>query len=258
MIGVFDSGVGGLTVLSSVAQLMPNTSLIYVADRAHAPYGDLTEAKLLQRSRLITQWLIAQGCSLIVIACNTATALAIDTLREEFDLPIVGVEPGVKPAAISSQSHCIGIMATENTVASSRYKRLLERFMPSVKIISQGCMGLADAIEQDSNKIAALLERYSQPLISAGADQLVLGCTHYPLVKDQLSALVGRKIQIVDTSDAVALEVKRRYLNVPNTEEQNASIALFSTGSDLSINRTVRAYASLSWLIETPVQFCDI
>lgn len=258
MIGVFDSGVGGLTVLSSVARLMPDTSLIYLADRAHAPYGDLTEDKLLQRSRVITQWLISQGCSLIVVACNTATAIAIDVLRDEFKVPIVGVEPGVKPAAISSQSHSIGIMATENTVASARYKNLLERFMPSVNIISQGCTGLADAIEQNSSDIEALLQRYSQPLITAGADQLVLGCTHYPLVKDQLKALVGNNIQIVDTSDAVAYEVKRRYLTIPSEHRSTSTIALYTTGSDLSIKRTVKAYPGLSWLSETPVLFCDI
>jgi glutamate racemase len=258
MIGVFDSGVGGLTVLSSVARLMPDTSLVYVADKANAPYGDLTLTKLVQRSRLITQWLIAKGCTLIVIACNTATAAAIDILRTEFDVPIVGVEPGVKPAAISSQTQCIGIMATTNTVASVRYQKLLERFLPSVNIVSQGCAGLADAIEQDSEQIEVLLKRYSEPLIAQGADQIVLGCTHYPLVKSQLKALVAEPIQIVDTSDAIALEVQRQYLSLTSAQATKQPIELYSTGSNASMARTINAYPALAWLVGTPVEHCDI
>ncbi|MFC3702143.1 glutamate racemase [Reinekea marina] len=259
MIGVFDSGIGGLTVLSSIYKLMPESPLIYVADQAHAPYGNLSDALLLKRCRLITSWLEAQGCTLVVIACNTATAMAIDTLRKEFTVPIVGVEPGIKPAAISSQSRCVGILATENTVASGRYKRLLERFMPSVSIASQGCPGLADAIEQGSHSIDSLLQQYSKPLLQAGADQIVLGCTHYPLVMQRLQKIVGNEINIIDTSDAVALEVQRRYnANSSQNGLPTSHIALFTTGSQTAINRIVATYAELTWLADLPVQHCAL
>lgn len=210
MIGVFDSGLGGLTVLNSIRQRLPAQSLLYVADQAFTPYGDRSERAVRERSRLISDWLIAQGCQVIVIACNTATAIAIDDLRRELSVPIVGVEPGVKPAAIHSLTRKIGILATENTVASERYQRLIQAFLPNVDVISQGCSGLADAIESEPSAVSPLLERYLAPLLDEGVDQIVLGCTHYPLIRSQIEALAGDRARIVDTSDAIAQEVARR------------------------------------------------
>lgn len=210
MIGVFDSGIGGLTVLNRIRQLIPEQSVLYVADQAYSPYGDQTEAMVLQRSHRITDWLSGQGCQLIVVACNTATAIAIDDLRRQHPLPIVGVEPGVKPAALKTQTRKIGILATENTVASRRYKTLIQQFIPNVEVISQGCSGLADAIESDPERIPDLLHQYLKPLLLAGVDQIVLGCTHYPLIRSQIEAIAGHQARVVDTSEAIAQEVRRR------------------------------------------------
>jgi glutamate racemase len=248
MIGVFDSGVGGLTVLSQIRAQLPDTPILYLADQAHAPYGDLTQARVIERSRLISQWLQTQGCTLVVVACNTATALAIDALRASFDIPIVGVEPGIKPAAIQSLSQRIGILATANTVASDRYLRLLERVLPDIEILSQGCAGLADAIEQQSADLDQLLQRYCQPLIDQGVDQIVLGCTHYPLVKERIARLVGPQVTIVDTSGAIALEVKRRYPQDLAGPQVGAPIRLYTTGSAAEFDRLVGAYPLLAWL----------
>ncbi|WP_320825089.1 glutamate racemase [Reinekea sp.] len=248
MIGVFDSGIGGLTVLSHIRAQLPDTPIVYLADQAYAPYGDLTHDRVIERSRLISQWLLAQGCTLVVVACNTATAVAIEALRTGFAIPIVGVEPGIKPAALQSLSQRIGILATENTVASSRYLLLLERFLPEVEVLSQGCAGLADAIEQQSDDLDQRLRRYCQPLIDQGVDQIVLGCTHYPLVKDRIALLVGPQVAIVDTSGAIALEVKRRYQPPLTGPVVGAPIRLYTTGSAVRFDSLMRSYPMLAWL----------
>jgi glutamate racemase len=248
MIGVFDSGIGGLALLSHIRAQLPDTPILYLADQAYAPYGDLTHDRVVERSRVISQWLQAQGCTLVVVACNTATALAIEALRTFCAIPIVGVEPGIKPAALQSLSQRIGILATENTVASTRYLLLLERFLPDVEILSQGCAGLADAIEQQSEDLDQRLLRYCQPLIDWGVDQIVLGCTHYPLVKERIALLVGPQVTIVDTSGAIALEVKRRYPQLRTGPHGDTSSALYTTGSAVRFDSSVRAYPRLAWL----------
>jgi glutamate racemase len=258
MIGVFDSGVGGLTVLSQIRQQCPDVPLMYVADSAFAPYGDLTVEKVQERSVKLSQWLLDQGCSMIVVACNTATALAIEHLRDTFSVPIVGVEPGIKPAALNSKTQTIGILATENTVVSQRYRTLLERFLPNVEVLSQGCMGLADAIEQASPNTQALLLEYTAPMLAKSADHLVLGCTHYPLVKEQLQAIVTEQVTIVDTSCAVALEVKRRYQNEIGDLAGDSTISLFVSGNSEHFAKVVNSYQALCWLVVTPIAQVNI
>ncbi len=255
MIGVFDSGVGGFTVLSAIKQRLPDVSLVYIADQAYAPYGNLTAQCIIDRSLLITRWLIDQGCSLVVVACNTATAVAIDVLRENIDLPIVGVEPGIKPAALNSVSQKIGILATENTVASVRYLNLIERFVPDVNIISQGCAGLADAIEHQTEQLPVLLEKYCQPLVAQGVDQIVLGCTHYPLVKEQINQVCGNKISIIDTSDAIAAEVFRRYESAPRSRPK---LEVYTTEYQHHLLDTFTHYDALNWLQDFPTQTVDL
>lgn len=252
MIGVFDSGLGGLTILSTVRTHLPDVPLCYVADHAYTPYGNLTADCVQTRSKLITQWLIDQGCSLVVVACNTATAIAIDRLREDFSIPIVGVEPAVKPAAIKSKTQKIGILATENTVTSGRYLKLLERFLPQASMISEACTGLADAIEQNSPQIDALLARYCEPLVNQGVDQIVLGCTHYPLVKDRIAQYVGADISIVDASEAVAMEVRRRYSMLNRENPAGIDVRLFTTGSWQKFEQAIQHYESLRWLQGAP------
>lgn len=229
MIGVFDSGIGGLTVLTWIRQSLPDAPLIYVADQGHSPYGAKPEWVLQQRCDRIADWLINQGATLLVVACNTATAHCIDALRKRLNVVIVGVEPGIKPAALGTRSGSIGILATENTLASERYQALAARFNPNTRIISQSCPHLADAIElgPDNDDIERLLHEYVPGLVEVGVDRLVLGCTHYPLVRSSIQAIVGNGIQLIDTGQAIAAEVVRRYHPAPVP----AMTRLITTGS---------------------------
>ncbi|MEJ2042601.1 MAG: glutamate racemase [Reinekea sp.] len=251
MIGVFDSGIGGLTILTKIHQHLPDEALLYFADQAFSPYGNLSAQIITQRSELIIQYLIDQGAHLVVIACNTATAVAIDQMRERFSIPIVGVEPGIKPAALNSQTRKIGILATENTVASSRYTALMQRFVPHVEVLSQPCKGLADAIEQGSDEVPVLLEQYVGPLLEASIDHLVLGCTHYPLMKDKLAQMVSPGVMLVDTGDAVAMEVGRR---LPERRAIPYQITLMTSGQAEAFAKIILCYDDLRWLDSAEIQ----
>jgi glutamate racemase len=219
-VGIFDSGLGGLSVLTHVRRVLPHESLLYVADSAHAPYGGKSEAEVVARSLAIAEFLVAQGVKAIVVACNTATAAAIAALRERHaNLPVVGVEPGLKPAAQQSTSRVVGVLATERTLTSDRF-RALEALISrdtGVRFLAQACPGLADQVEKGelrSPATAALVRRYVAPLIAEGADTLVMGCTHYPFLIPQIRAAAqtagSADIGIVDTGDAVARQLGRR------------------------------------------------
>ena len=176
-IGVFDSGVGGLSVLRHIRQALPHELLIYVADSGHVPYGDKSAQYIEQRALAITRFLVQQGATAIVIACNTATAAAATTLRSQFTLPIVAMEPAVKPAVAATRSGVIGILATTGTLASARFAALLERYRGSAEIITQGCPGLVEQVERgdlDGPETRMLIERYTAPLLARGADTLIL------------------------------------------------------------------------------------
>ncbi len=244
MIGVFDSGIGGLTVLAWIRRRLPDAPLIYVADQHHSPYGSKPEWALQQRCDSIADWLINQGATMIVVACNTATAHCIDRLRKRLPVVIVGVEPGIKPAALGSRTGAIGILATENTLASERYQALASRFNPNTRIFNQSCPHLADAIElgPDNPDIDRLLHEYVPGLAEAGVDRLVLGCTHYPLVQSRIQTLAGDDIQLIDTGEAIAAEVARRYQPVPAL----ADTRLITTGNVNKLNRLIQSYPVLS------------
>jgi glutamate racemase len=212
-IGVFDSGVGGLSVLRHIRATLPDARLVYVADSAHAPYGDRPLQYIQDRSLSITQFLINQGAEAIVIACNTATAAAAGVLRERYSLPIIAMEPAVKPAVAATKSGVVGVLATVGTLESARFAALLERYAGNVKIITQGCPGLVEQVEAGelgSPQTRALVQRYTAPLLGAGADTLILGCTHYPFLTPLIRAVVGTHITLIDTGAAVARELKRR------------------------------------------------
>lgn len=241
MIGVFDSGIGGLTVLTHLQQAMPTVPFIYVADHAFAPYGELSQEAVKRRSEQVSEWLLAQGCQVIVVACNTATALAIDGLRAQFSVPFVGVEPGIKPA-VSRSKNSIGILATQNTAASQRYQKLLQRLNPTVPVYTQGCIGLADAIEH-CEATDSLLQKYLTPLIDQGVDHLVLGCTHYPLVQKAITQRSGQ-VAIIDTGPAVAAETRRQYQKVAS-KGQTQTIRLYSTGRVEAMKAAIHYYPML-------------
>jgi glutamate racemase len=206
-IGVFDSGVGGISVLHEVRALLPREDLWYVADSGHCPYGSKTEDYIRDRSLSITGWLIEQGVKCVVVACNTATAAAADLLRATFRVPIIAMEPAIKPAVAATHSGIIGVLATVGTARSERLTSLIERFGRGVQVLTQPCPGLVEHIEAGdlgSAGIRALLEQYVEPLLERGADTLVLGCTHYPFLRPLLAELVGPEVALIDTGAAVA------------------------------------------------------
>ncbi|MEW5902739.1 MAG: glutamate racemase [Pseudomonadota bacterium] len=213
-IGVFDSGVGGLSVLHHIRATLPDAHLIYVADSGHVPYGDKSPAYIEARSQALTRFLLQQGAQAIVIACNTATAAAAGPLRDTHPgLPIVAMEPAVKPAAAATRSGVVGVLATVGTLESARFAALLEKYAGNVKFVAQGCPGLVEVVERgDLRSIEArrLIERYTEPLLQQGADTLVLGCTHYPFLAPLIREVVGEDIVLIDTGAAVARELKRR------------------------------------------------
>jgi glutamate racemase len=218
-IGVFDSGVGGLSVLRHIRALLPHEHLLYFADSGFAPYGCKSEQVVAERSLAIAGFLVGQGAKALVVACNTATVAAIKLLRAHYpDLPIVGVEPGLKPGAAASRNGKVGVLATDRTLAGEKFLLLREQISKASKaqFLLQGCTGLADQIELgelDSDATAALLRRYIVPLLDLGADTLVLGCTHYPLVLAAIERIIAeatpREIMLVDTGEAVARQLAR-------------------------------------------------
>lgn len=212
-IGVFDSGVGGLSVLRHIREALPNEDMLYVADSAHAPYGTKTPEYIRARALALAQFFIEQGAKALVIACNTATAIAASELRERYALPIIGMEPAVKPAVAATRSGVIGVLATSGTLQSARYAALLENHGRGVRVVARAAHGLVECVERgetDSPYVRVLLGRYLEPMLQAGADTLVLGCTHYPFLRPAIHALVGDRMTLVDTGAAVARQVQRR------------------------------------------------
>jgi glutamate racemase len=212
-IGVFDSGVGGLSVLRHIRETLPHESLIYVADSGHVPYGDKPAAFIEERARTLTRFLIGQGAGAIVVACNTATAAAAHSLRNEFDLPIVAMEPAIKPAVAATRSNVIGVLATAGTLESARFAALLERHAGRAEIVTQSCPLLVEQVERgefDGGRTRELVEGYVAPLIKQGADTLILGCTHFPFLARMIQEAVGPEVALIDTGQAVAMQLKRR------------------------------------------------
>ena len=215
VIGVFDSGVGGLSVLHHIRRLLPDARLIYAADSAHVPYGDKSAHYIERRSIALTRFLTEQGAQAIVIACNTATAAAASTWRQRFDCPIIGMEPAVKPAVAATKSGVVGVLATIGTLESARFAALLERYAGNVQIVTQSCPGLVEQVELGDLcgiRTRELVERYTAPLLSRGADTLILGCTHYPFLATLIREVVGEGITLVDTGEAVARHLQHRLL----------------------------------------------
>lgn len=212
-IGVFDSGVGGLSVLRHIRTMLPAEDLLYVADSGFAPYGNKTVETIQARSVALTQFLVERGCKAVVIACNTATAAAAALLREQFSVPIIAMEPAVKPAAAATRSGTIGILATVGTLRSARFAALLERFADGVHVVTQPCPGLVEQVELgelDSPETRRMVEFFLAPLREAGADTIVLGCTHYPFLRPLIQELAGEDVTLVETGEAVARQLKKR------------------------------------------------
>ncbi len=213
-IGVMDSGVGGLTVLKHIHALLPYEELLYFADSQHAPYGNKTAEDITARCFEIADFLIAKNIKALVVACNTATAAAIDALRSQYpNLPIIGMEPAVKPAAEATRNGIIGVLATVGTLKSAQFAALLESYGRNVEVITQGCIGLVECIEHgelNTEETHELIRQYCAPLLAHGADTIVLGCTHYPFVRSLIEQVVGADVVLIDTGAAVAKQLQKR------------------------------------------------
>lgn len=246
-IGIFDSGLGGLSVLQHIRNNLPSEHLLYVADSGFAPYGDKSEEAVLARCIAITEFLLERDIKALVVACNTATAVAINALRERYpQLLVVGVEPGLKPAATLSQSRIVGVLATERTLSSARFARLQTQISldTDVRFLPQICRGLADQVEKGESRsaeTALLVQRYVTPLIEQGADTLVLGCTHYPFVRAQIEAAVQRAtvrpVTLIDTGAAVARQLMRLLTqhNLQCVYQEYPELDAFTSGNSTEL-----------------------
>jgi glutamate racemase len=216
-IGIFDSGVGGLSVLKAIRQQLPREKIIYIADQAHVPYGPRPLEEVRAFSEAITRFLLGEGAKLMVVACNTASAAALIWLRQAFpEIPFVGMEPAVKPAAETTQSGIVGVLATPATFQGALYASVLERFAQGVRIIQDTCPGLVAQIE--AGKLAglesrAILESALKPMLAEGIDTVVLGCTHYPFVIPLIEEIAGSKVRVIDPAPAVARQTGRVLSN---------------------------------------------
>lgn len=247
-VGVFDSGLGGLSVLREIRSALPVEDLLYVADSGHIPYGSKTRAYIRRRSDVLSQFLLERGAKAIVIACNTATGAAASYLRSKFTVPIVAMEPAVKPATAATRSGAVGVLATVGTLANARFAALLERFGSGVRIVVQGCPGLVEQVEAGDlagRSTRDLVERYTAPLLAGGVDVIVLGCTHYVFLRQLISEVVGPEIKLIDTGEAVARQLLRVLENHSLLNQSSACGCeqFWTTGKP----GTARKVASLLW-----------
>jgi glutamate racemase len=210
-IGIFDSGIGGTSIWSEITELLPHENSIYLSDSKHAPYGEKSSQQIINLSIKNTDFLINQNCKIIVVACNTATTNAINFLRENYSIPFIGIEPAIKPAALKTKTNKIGILATKGTLNSQLFEKTSKTINKQITIIEAVGKDLVELIEEgkiDSIEIKKLLHLYLNTMLKKGVDCLVLGCTHYPYLIPQIREIVGNKIQIIDSGQAVAKQTK--------------------------------------------------
>lgn len=240
-LGVFDSGVGGLSILHAIHNRLPDMSLLYVGDVANAPYGDRPASEVIERSQQVAAWLIEQGAETIVIACNTATVLAIEALRARWpQRAFIGVEPGVKPAASHSRTRRIAVMATTATARSERLQHLVKRYAEDARVHLVACPQLADTIERgvlEGPELLGILEPLCDVIRAHEVDTVVLGCTHYPFVAAAIRELLGPAVTLVDTAAAIAERAAALSVNDPPVWGQVPTLRVLSTGATSTMQR---------------------
>jgi glutamate racemase len=259
-IGVFDSGVGGLSVVQELISRLPDESILYIADQANVPYGDRNLIEVRDISEKIVRFLIRSGAKTIVVACNTASAAALYYLRETFpDTPFVGMEPAVKPAAEQTQSGTVGVLATPATFQGKLYESVVDRFASGVNLIQQTCPGLVEQIETgqiNSDETYALLSAALKPLIEKNIDTLVLGCTHFPFVIPVIKKITGKDVTVIDPSPAIArqteriLEAHKLQSSFNEANQSPPRIILYTTGDVGSFERTSRSLLNVSYPVD--------
>jgi glutamate racemase len=234
-IGIFDSGVGGLSVWKEIDWLLPNESIVYYADNANCPYGEKTRDEVIRYSEKVTRFLIDRGCKIIVVACNTATSQAIDYLRETFDLPFIGIVPAVKPASIHSKTKVIAILATAGTLKSRKFNETVQTFSGNTEIIPVEGGELVDIVEkglQGTELSEEILHKYLDPLIEKHIDHLVLGCTHFPFLIDDIKKITGESVILDNPAPAIAKRTKfiLEHEGLTASPENTKQIDFFSSG----------------------------
>lgn len=236
-IGLFDSGIGGTSIWKEIHQLLPNENTIYLADTKNAPYGQKSKEEILALSIKNTEFLLEQNAKIIVVACNTATTNAIKELRERFDVPFVGIEPAIKPAANNSKTQTIGILATKGTLNSELFNKTAEKFQDT-KIIEQVGFNLVKLIEEGkmhSDEMTQLLHTYLKPMIESNIDYLVLGCSHYPYLIPQIKEFLPSHIKIIDSGEAVAKQTQKLLEEKIGLNDGQKSTAVFYTNTDSDV-----------------------
>ncbi|MGH8460885.1 MAG: glutamate racemase [Stenotrophobium sp.] len=234
-IGVFDSGVGGISVLRELQRLLPREQFIYYADSGHCPYGGKSRGEIIARASAITEFLLARGTKLIVVACNTATIAAVEHLRATYPVSFVGMEPAVKPAVAQTRSGVVGVLATGAALAGEKFHSLMAQHAQGVRMITQPCPGLVECVERgdlDGAEPRRLVAQYTAPLLAAGADTLVLGCTHYPFLRPLIEQQVGPQISLLDTGEAVARQTRRVLERESLLNEQDTGGVEWHTSGD--------------------------
>lgn len=258
-IGIFDSGVGGLTVANAISLLLPNEAIFYIGDTARIPYGNKSKDDIEKFSLEMTKFLLDKDCKAIVIACNTASAYALEAVRNTYpDIPVIAMEPAVKPAIEQSKTGAIGVLATLGTLKSDRYSHLKDKFGQGIQILENPCLGLVDNIEAgkwNDPETILLLETILKPMVVAHVDHIVLGCTHYPIVIPLIANIMGDSVQLVNPAPAIAKQVyrqlaERNLLCVDtNVKENSPKHIVWATGSALSFNYLLKELLPNSELI---------
>jgi glutamate racemase len=265
-VGIFDSGVGGLTILQAVRRQLGQEDLIYIADQAHIPYGPRPLEEVRSFSVAVLRYLLTHQCKLVIVACNAASAASLTHLRQVFpELPIVGMEPAVKPAAETTQSGVVGVLATPATFQGELYASVVERFANGVEIKQDVCLGLVMQIEGGNlhgPETRAILEKAMQPMLKAGIDTIVLGCTHYPFVAPLIQEIAGPEVRVIDPAPAVArqaarlLEAQGLNNDIPpdRTSGRPPSVTFFTTGDGDALRRTLQILPLSPELKQAPIQ----
>ena len=250
MIGIFDSGIGGLSVFREIRKVLPKEKYVYFSDNAHCPYGEKTKEYIIERARRITEFLLNEGADIIVVACNTATAAAISTLRKEYPISFIGMEPAVKPAAATTRTGVVGVLATAGTLKAEKYLDTRGKFAGGVRIVEHVGQGFVEAVEKgvtSGEDAEMVVEASLKPLLDEGADRIVLGCTHYPFLMDTIRQIAGRlyperDIEVIDPAPAVA----RHLLEVMDEKgiirKDGFSITLHSSGDK---DQLIKTYSNL-------------
>jgi len=236
-IGIFDSGIGGTSIWGEIETLLPFENCIYLADSKNAPYGEKSKEQILEFSIKNSEYLLAQGCKMIVVACNTATTNAIDFLRINYTVPFIGIEPAIKPAAINSKSKIIGVLATKGTLSSSLFHSTSKNHAAGITVLEQCGTGLVELIESgylENEELYQLLVSYITPMLEKGMDYLVLGCTHYPYLIPILKKILPPNVMIIDSGQAVARQTKMVLdkNNLFNTSEKRGIHQFYTNGDE--------------------------